>query len=323
MPSRIEPLKVPTDASTMRSAATLIDINGRLLKLCVANSRVKHMEFAMDQDCTPRGSARLTRHFAGSVFLLIAFAAASVLTPLHVAFAQDQSEKARNILKGMADYLESQKVISATFDADIEVVLTSLQKVQFTSSGELLMSRPNGLRARRSGGYSDVELFFDGKAAAIMGHHNNTFATIEAPGSVDQLVNRLRDEHSVMIPGADILLQGVYEELTKDATEISYIGHGVIDGKDTEHLAFRGTDVDWQIWVEIGPNPIPRKYVITSKTVTGAPQYTLRIKNWSTSAPVSSDAFAFKAPAGAKSVDVESLAGIDEVPEGHVAGGLK
>jgi len=54
----------------------------------------------------------------------------------------------------------------------------------------------------------------------------------------------------------------------------------VVDGVECEHLAFRGVDTDWQIWIETGARPVPRKYVITSKTLAGAPQYTLRIKDW-------------------------------------------
>jgi len=51
-----------------------------------------------------------------------------------------------------------------------------------------------------------------------------------------------------------------------------------------EHLAFRGAETDWQIWIDIGARPVPRKYIITSKTLAGAPQYTLRIKDWKTDA---------------------------------------
>jgi hypothetical protein len=249
--------------------------------------------------------------------------AAILFVATTAATAQAQEDGARKILKAMASYLAGQKAITATFDADIEVITPTLQKIQFTSSGQVVMSRPNRLRATRAGGYSDVELVFDGTTATILGRHNNTYAQIKAPGSIDEFIHRLRDEHGVTMPGADLLLSGVYDELIGDAFEISHIGHGVIDGKDCDHLAFRGSEIDWQLWVEIGPNPIPRKYVITSKAVAGAPQYTLRIKTFTTSAPTSPEAFAFKVPAGAKMVDVKSLADIDEVPAGVVAGGTK
>ena len=87
--------------------------------------------------------------------------------------------------------------------------------------------------------------------------------------------------------------------------EGKHIGQGVVDGVECEHLAFRGPETDWQIWIETGAKPVPRKYVITSKTIAGAPQYTLKIKDWKTDANADGD-FAFKAPADATKVALDS-----------------
>ena len=137
----------------------------------------------------------------------------------------------------------------------------------------------------RSGGYSDLELVFNGATATVLEKHTNNYAQINAPGSVDQLVDKLRDDLRTAVPGADLLLTRAYNELMDDVIEAKYIGHGVIDGVECDHLAFRNAETDWQIWVERGAKPIPRKYVITSKAVAAAPQYTLRIKSWTSDAP--------------------------------------
>jgi hypothetical protein len=63
--------------------------------------------------------------------------------------------------------------------------------------------------------------------------------------------------------------------------------------------------------------------VITSKALAGAPQYTLRIKDWKTDVAVAADAFAFKPSGEAKKVAIESLRDIDEVPAGVAVGGKK
>jgi hypothetical protein len=109
----------------------------------------------------------------------------------------------------------------------------------------------------------------------------------------------------------------------KDVIDAKHIGQGVIDGIECEHLAFRNADVDWQIWIQLGARPIPRKYVITSKMVTGAPQYTLRIKDWKTDAPVAADAFVFKNAAGMTKVEISALRDIDEIPSGVEPGAKK
>lgn len=257
---------------------------------------------------------------AASWWLAIALALTANLSVILPARAQDDAGK---ILKSMSDYVASQKVISATFDSDMEVITPDLQKIQFASSGQLSLSRPDKLRSTRTCGYADIELVFDGKVATVFGKNINAFAQLDVPGSIDQLVDRLRNQLSVELPGADLLLSNAYDVLMSDVIDAKHIGQGVIDGVECEHLAFRNADTDWQVWVEVGPRPVPRKYVITSKAVTGGPQYTLRIKGWKTDAQLSADAFVFKPPADAKKVDVKALSELDEIPAGVVPGGKK
>ena len=235
--------------------------------------------------------------------------------------AKAQGAEAVRILKAMSDYVTSQKSLSITFDSDIEVITSGLQKIQFTSSGQVQLSRPDKLRASRTGGYTDVEFVFDGKTLTMNNKDANDFAQIESPGSVDQLIDLLRDKHGVTAPGADLLLSNAFDVMMADVIDSAHIGKGVIDGVECEHLAFRNVDTDWQIWIEAGARPIPRKYVITNKAVAAAPQYTLRIKEWRTEVPA--DAFAFRPAQGAKKVALGDLVDIDEVPQGTITTGGK
>jgi hypothetical protein len=236
--------------------------------------------------------------------------------------AKAQSNDADKILKAMSDYVASQKTLSVTFDSDIEVLTPSLQKIQFTSSGRVQLSRPDKLRVTRTGGYSDVELVFDGKTFTVNDKDHNDYAQTESAGSIDQLIDVLREKNGITAPGADLLFSQAFDVLMADVIDGVHIGPGIIDGVECEHLAFRTPDTDWQIWIETGASPIPRKYVITSKTVTGAPQYTLRIKEWKTELPA--DAFSFNPPQGAKKVALGDLGDVDEVPQGSpTAGGKK
>ena len=225
----------------------------------------------------------------------------------------------------MTDYTASQKSISATFDSDIEVITPDLQKLQFTSSGQIRLERPDKLRVKRTGGYTDVDLVFDGKTVSLYGNNAKAYVQADAAGTIDQLIDRLQSTAGGAMPGTDLLLSNSFDELTANVIEARHIGQGVIDGVECEHLAFRGVDTDWQIWVESGARPIPRKYVITSKTLAGAPQYSLKIKEWKTDVPAEADTYVFKPPADAKKVDLDALATMDfdEVPPGTPAGAKK
>lgn len=239
----------------------------------------------------------------------------------HPARADDPAK----LLKAMADYTAAQKSISATFDSDIEVVTPELEKIQFTSSGKLQLVRPDKLRVSRTGGYADVQLIYDGKTVSIYGNNAKAYVQADLAGTIDQLVDVIQAKSGAAMPGTDLLLSNAYDELMSTVIQSSHIGQGVIDGVECEHLAFRGIDTDWQIWIESGARPIPRKYVISSKTVTGAPQYTLRIKDWKTDAIADADAFVFKPPAGVTKVDLDAgvMAEFDELPPGTPSGARK
>jgi hypothetical protein len=237
------------------------------------------------------------------------------------AGAQAQGKDAKSILKAMSDYVSSQKTIELTFDSDIEVITPQLEKIQFANSGEALLSRPDKLRAHRVSGHADVALYFDGKTVSVLGKHINGYAQFDAPGSVDNLIEALRAGHGISLPGGDLLLSNSYEVLVAGVKEAKHIGRGIIDGRECEHLAFRNFDTDWQLWVEAGKSPIPRKMVITSKTLNNAPQYTVRVKGWKTDVQPVPEAFAFVPPAGAKKLSPDALIELDELPQGLPEGG--
>jgi len=246
---------------------------------------------------------------------------AIVGAPATAAWA-DEGE-AKTILKAMADYVSRQENLSLKYDTDIEIVTPAVEKIQFSASGDVTMSRPNKFRISRTGGYADVELVSDGSTVTIPDRGGTRFAQVPGAGDFDEVVDRLRSDASLELPGADLLLSKAYEELMAGVIEAKHIGRGVVDGVECEHLAFRNLDTDWQIWVELGERPVPRKYVITSKAVGAAPQYTLRLRDWKTGVAPAPDAFAFKPPAGSSGVAITLLNDIDEIPTGVVPGGTK
>ena len=249
-----------------------------------------------------------------------AIGAALLMAATSLARADDPAK----ILKSMTDYLGSQKTLSASFDSDIEIITPELQKIQFASSGQLKLSRPDKLRVRRTGGYADVELVYDGKTVSLYGNDSKAYMQAEMAGTVDQMIGEMQSRSGLGMPGTDLLLSNAFDELMSTAIEGKHIGQGVVDGVECEHLAFRTPDTDWQIWIETGAKPVPRKYVITSKTVAGAPQYTLRTRDWKTDA-FADDTFVFKAPEGATKVDINSvaMADFDELPPGTPPTGAK
>jgi len=221
---------------------------------------------------------------------------------------------ARRLLKTMSDYLAAQKAISFDFDSNLEVVSTEQQKIALASSGNLTLQRPDKFHVTRTGGFEHVEMVFDGKMLTLLGKNANKYAQVEAPGTIDQLVDVLRDKYHRPIPAADLLMSNPYNELMPEVVDVKDLGSGVIHGVECDHLAFRTQEVDWQIWIAQGARPYPCRYAITSKKVTGWPQYTVDIRTWKTGTEVASDGFKLEIPANAAKLMPNEVPGLNEIP---------
>ncbi len=229
---------------------------------------------------------------------------------------------AKDRLKAMSDYLAAQKAMSFAFDTNLEVVTKDQQKLALASSGQVAVNRPDKVRVKRSGGFADVEMLFDGKTLTLLGKNKNLYTQFDAPGTIDQVIDELREKFRPL-PGADLLLSNVYDQLMTDVVEAKDLGSGVIGGAECDYLAFRAKEVDWQIWIAQGDRPYPCRYVITSKLVANGPQYSIQTRDWKTGDEVASDDFGFKNSTNAKKVDLDELDDTDELPKHFVIGGAQ
>jgi hypothetical protein len=241
----------------------------------------------------------------------------------NISAARADEANAKSLLKAMSDYLAAQKAISFDYDSNLEIVTTQQQKVALVSSGTLTLNRPDKLHATRTGGFSNVEMVFDGKTLTLLGKNKNLYAQIDAPGTIDQLVDVLRDKYHRPVPAGDLLMSDPYKELMPEVKDAKDLGSGVIHGVECDHLALRTKEVDWQIWIAQGARPYPCRYVVTSKKVTGWPQYTLDIWAWKAGAEVASDGFKLDLPAGAKKLTPEQIPDLNEIPALFSAKGAK
>lgn len=211
--------------------------------------------------------------------------------------------EADKVLKSMSTYLGGLTAFSANLGVDNEIIDLTGRKLQFSASTSLVAQRPENLYAHRRGPIADVELIFDGKVLTVHGKGLNVYTQIETIGSIDDAVRQVRIETGLDVPAGDLVVTDSYTGLMEGVMSGDYMGIGFVDGVECHHLAFRQAKVDWQLWVRTGGEPLPMKYVITSKWVTGAPQYSARFRDWNTKPEIGADRFVFTPPEGVKKLD--------------------
>jgi hypothetical protein len=238
------------------------------------------------------------------------------------AASADEAD-ARKLLKAMSDYMAAQKAIAFQYDTILEIVTKDKQKLGLASSGTLTLNRPDKIRYTRTGGFADVEVVFDGKTLTLLGKTVNLYGQVDVPGTIDHLIDELRDKYKKPMPGADVVSSDIYDKAMANVVNVKDLGSGVIGGVECDHLAFRTKEVDWQIWIAQGSRPYPCRYVITSTKVAQAPEYSLTIRDWKTDNEVGSEEFSFKNATSAKKVDLKDLPNMDELPKIFAVGGRK
>jgi len=260
--------------------------------------------------------AKLSVHGITAVALLLVVALGTAVG----AIADEAYAKSR--LKTMADYLAAQEALSFGYDATLDVVTPEDQKLGLAASGVVTLNRPDKIRATRSAGFADVEMLFDGKTLTLLGKNANLYTQVELSGTLDKLVDELREKYKRPLPAADLLLSNPYDELMLDVIDTKDLGSGVIDGVECDHLAFRKEEVDWQIWIAQGDRPYPCRYVITTRLVAGGPQYTIQVRNWKTGDEVAADDFHFNNSTNAEQIDLADLQEkLSDLPKNFVIGG--
>ena len=233
------------------------------------------------------------------------------------------SAEAKRLLKAMSDYVAAQSAVSFDYDSTLEVVTNDDQKLALVSSGAVTLNRPDKIRATRSGGFVDAEILFDGKTLTLLGKNAQKYTQLESPGSVEHLINELKDKYNRPLPAADLLLSNSYDELMQDVYDSKDLGSGVVAGKECDFLAFRKDEVDFQIWIAQGDRPYPCQFVVTSKRIANGPQYSVQIRDWKTGADVAAADFAFTNATNAEKVELKDLQDkIGDLPE-HFSLGAK
>jgi hypothetical protein len=259
------------------------------------------------------GSSRFERSRIGGVLGATALAAVLCLAASPGLLAAGIDPDAEEILRETSKYMSKLQAFSVSAEIDTEVIDLEGQKLQVSSSGDLVLIRPGKFYSRRLAPKGAYEVFFDGKNVTLYGKAGERYFQVASPGTFEQAVGNLRAETGFEIPGADLLLADPYPGLMTDVKSGNYLGTSWVSGVQCHQVAMRAEKVDWQLWVQTGDKPLPMKYIITSKWLTGAPSFSVRFRDWNTQPKIAPSKFDFKAPAGAKRLESVKLNTLGEV----------
>ncbi len=233
------------------------------------------------------------------------FALALVAVAPTAALGEEPQDRPRadEILRRMSATLAAAKSFSFHAEINFDQVLPSGFKLQYAGAVDVLARRPNGLHVDYRDDLSGKRLWYDGETLTLLDRNHNVVASAPAAADIDTALDEFAATYGVSLPLADLVVGDAHQAMIEHVKRKGWIGVHDVDGVLCDHLAFSGDRLDWQVWVERGEQPLPRKVVVTYKTLPESPQYMANLMDWDLSAKASDASFVAKIPTDAVKAD--------------------
>ncbi len=191
----------------------------------------------------------------------------SALGPIKASESEPDDRQAMDILQNMAKTLAEAKQFSVSVNSSYDAPQENGQMVEFGALRNIQVKRPDKMRVdvQKSDGDQRITVF-DGKQIIVHNVTENIYAKADKVGSVDDAVKHLVGVLKTPLPLGRLFRTTIPAELEQMVEEIDYVELNMLTDVPTDHLAVRTRDVDFQIWIAQGKEPLPRRIVITYRS---------------------------------------------------------
>lgn len=231
-----------------------------------------------------------------------AFAVLACLGPVGPASAQTEGADVNAVdpaataaLNAMGSYLRGLKAFQVQAKVSSEVVLEDGLKVEHRSQINLLARLPDRLWAESVGDIRNRAYFYDGREFTYWAPRYAYYATVPAPPTIGKLADELQERFGVEVPLVDLFRWGAPDVKPDPFTVARDLGPSTVDGVTCSQYAFRQDGLDWQIWIQRGDYPLPRRLVLTTTDDEARPQYAATY-TWNLAPSYNESSFKFVPP---------------------------
>ena len=218
-------------------------------------------------------------------------------------------QRALDQLKRMSATLGAAKAFTYRSRSTVEVPATTGQLITLFATSEVALDRPNKLRVHVTGEVPNFEFYYHGTHIAAFAPKNHVYSVASAPQTIDEMVKFVMDKSGIYFPSADVMYSDPYAILTKDLTSAFVVGPATVGGVPSEHLAFMGPGVHWEIWIETGKSALPRRLVVTYTEVQNFPRFLVEFSDWNLQPKLAASRFVFNKPRNATQIEFVSPTG--------------
>jgi hypothetical protein len=211
--------------------------------------------------------------------------------------------RGRELVQEMSTRLAAATQVSVTTTEVRDVVRLSGKKEQVSQTGVYTVRRPDRVYSKMTGGRG-LETWYNGKTLTIAAHPEKVFAQAPMPETIDRSLDVLAERYDMALPMGDLFYSSAAKALLSDTTTGGYAGRENVGDTPCYHLAFLDTGVDWEIWLPIEGDPLPRRFKVLQKGRTGQPMVDVTFTEWNFAPQITDATFVPKVPADYEGIAV-------------------
>lgn len=218
-----------------------------------------------------------------------------------------KDERALAALKAMSSTLANAKTMSFKVRGIVPTPAPTGQYVSLFASSRVVVQRPDKLLVQARGDLFPSNTYYDGKTVTSVGVDGKFYAQrTTAGGAIEALMKGTQPDSDATAPFLDLLVPDPYAVLTQDLTSAIWVGQSMVEGVQTDHLAFTAPGLDWEIWIGAA-DKLPRLMVVSYRTGERQPTFTVEFSEWKLNAPVPASTFVASIPKGAAKLEFKQM----------------
>lgn len=212
-------------------------------------------------------------------------------------------------LSDMSAYLQSLNSFELNSRTSLDLVTYEDQKIQLDGTALYKVRKPDAFVIDVVSDDWNRRYIYRGKEFTQYAPKLGFFSTWEAPATIKETIADAENRFGISLPLDDLFRWAEPGGTRADSLESAfYVGAETVEGVKTDHYAMREGLIDWQVWIEQGAKPLPRKVVIIDRSDPAHPSYIARL-TWKLNPRLSDRDFAAYMPGkDAKRIRITQMA---------------
>lgn len=207
----------------------------------------------------------------------------------------DSKPKADEIIAEMTEKFKSTPAFSFTTAETADRLKRGGEIVKLNVIRNVTFKSPDRMYFKVTGD-RDLEAFYDGKAMTLVTHKDKVWGKLAAPPTIAETIDKIAETYGMPMPVADLLGLDAKGKLRNPANTGGIEKKETVGGVECNVLVFKNADVDWEVWIPVAGEPLPKKFHAKYKTAKGQPESTFEFSDWNLSPQVTEDTFTAKVP---------------------------